>query len=291
VDGAHLGETFDRIVCGVLSCRAVSHANGGDPPPVPTLFELVPLERGLIAFRAGGLFLCAQPDGRIDLANPVCSTWECFLASEDWCSAALPTGNGQTGDPLNAAIDRNRIAKYIVDARLRIKANAISKATKLLIYGYPAWSHGRVYYDLCNHLHRRGYIVDIINWQVDHSGYMAELIANYDLFISALDGVRNLVEVYRVPCDKVIALSHHEMDIRILIEQMGAVVFEKFAGYGVVSYQLFDASALVSTASSPASGRREQTRFAVANRPRRPRPQPPINPTCYRVRVAAAAAA
>jgi hypothetical protein len=124
------GETFDRIVCGVLSCRAVSHANGGDPPPVPTLFELVPLERGLIAFRAGGLFLCAQPDGRIDLANPVCSTWECFLASEDWCSAALPTGNGQTGDPLNAAIDRNIIAKYIVDARLRIKANAISKATK-----------------------------------------------------------------------------------------------------------------------------------------------------------------
>src|SRR3984893_8032854 len=77
------GETFDPIACGALSCRSVSGADGGDPPPTPTLLELVPLERGLIAFRAGGVFLCAQPDGRIDLVNPVCSTWECFLASED----------------------------------------------------------------------------------------------------------------------------------------------------------------------------------------------------------------
>ena len=26
---------------------------------------------------------------------------------------------------------------------------------------YPAWSHGRVYYDLCKHLHERGYITHV----------------------------------------------------------------------------------------------------------------------------------
>ena len=83
--GWMMHQGFDPIACGALSCRAVSHANGADPPPVSTLLELVPLERGLIALRAGGVFLCAQPDGRLDLVNPVCSTWECFLASEDWC--------------------------------------------------------------------------------------------------------------------------------------------------------------------------------------------------------------
>src|SRR5580693_9773161 len=76
------GETFDSIVCGALSCRSISGMVGGDPPPTPTLLELFPLERGLIAFRAEGVFLCAQPDGQLELVNPVCSTWECFLASE-----------------------------------------------------------------------------------------------------------------------------------------------------------------------------------------------------------------
>ena len=244
-------EAFDPIVCGVLSCCAVSHANGGDPPPVPTLLELVPLERGLIAFRAGGLFLCAQPDGRLQLVNPVCSTWECFLASEDWCSAAAATGDEHPWKLYGPVFDKRRIAGFIVDARLRAKANAASKATKILIYGYPAWSHGRVYYDICKHLHGKGYIVDIINWQVNHAGYMAELTSYYDLFISALDGIRTLVEVYGLPTAKILGLSHHALDIRVLIDQMGVEIFERLAGYGVVGYQLYDASVIFGVRRHP----------------------------------------
>lgn len=108
-----------------------------------------------------------------------------------------------------------------------------------------------VYYDICKHLHRRGYIVDIINWQVNHADYMGELINYYDLVISALDGVRTLVEVYGVPADKLIGLSHHALDIRILIGQMGVDVFERLAGYGVVGYQLFDASAVFGVKRHP----------------------------------------
>jgi glycosyltransferase involved in cell wall biosynthesis len=238
------GEALDPIACGALSCRSFSTINGGDPPPLPTVLELVPLERGLIAFRAGGVFLCAQPDGRLNLANPVCSTWECFLASEDWCSTIPAAGNEHPAQFAGPAFDKRRIAGFIIDAQLRAKANTASRATKILIYGYPQWSHGRLFYDLCKNLHQRGYIVDIINWQVNHAEHMHHFLAYYDLFISALDGVRTLIDVYGVPCEKVIALSQHEMDIRILIEQKGKDIFREFAGYGVVSYQLFDASVL-----------------------------------------------
>jgi glycosyltransferase involved in cell wall biosynthesis len=238
------GARLEPIACGALSCRAVSRANGGDPPPTPTLLDLVPLERGLIAFSAGGLFLCAQPDGRIDLVNPVCSIWECFLASEDWCSATSDAGDGRPGTPRNGAINWKGIARFIVDARLRIQVNTTSKATKVLIFGYTSWSHGRVYYDLCKRLQKKGYIVDVINWQEKHNDYIAELISFYDFIISALDGISILADIYGVPYEQIIAVSHHEMDIRILSEQKGIEIFDRFAGYGVVSYQLFDASAI-----------------------------------------------
>ena len=113
-----------------------------------------------------------------------------------------------------------------------------------MIFGYTNWSHGRVYYDLCKHLQTKGYIIDIINWQERHNDYISELLSFYDFVISALDGISILVDVYAVPYDRIIALSHHEMDIRALIDQKGIEVFEKFAGYGVVSYQLFDASVI-----------------------------------------------
>jgi hypothetical protein len=245
------GDTAKRILCTPEKGFAVAGVEGDDGLDTATLLELIPLERGLIAFTAEGRFLCAEPDGRVALARPWCSTWEWFLASEAWCGAPLADDTGQAETARNPGINWRGAKQYIIDARLRAKANSRSKATKILIYGYPAWSHGRVYYDVCKYLHKLGYIVDIINWQVNHSSYIGQLISYYDLFISALDGVQTLVQVYGVPCEKVIGLSHHEMDIRILLDKMGKGVFERFAGYGVVSYQLFDASVLFGIARHP----------------------------------------
>ena len=84
-------------------------------------------------------------------------------------------------------------------------------------------------------LHRRGYIVDILNWQVNHAEYISKIIPYYDLFMAALDGVGTLADIYGVPYDKVIAISHHEFEIQMLIEKKGIDVFKKFANYGVVS--------------------------------------------------------
>src|ERR1700730_1568603 len=74
-----------------------------------------------------------------------------------------------------------------------------------------------------------GCIVDIINWQENHAAYIADLIPFYDLFMTALDGVRTLTAVYGVSYDRVIALSHHELDIRMLIEKKGVEVFDRLA--------------------------------------------------------------
>jgi predicted O-methyltransferase YrrM/glycosyltransferase involved in cell wall biosynthesis len=236
------GESKDPIVCGGERCQSVSNVEKDRQPAAATLLELIPLERGLIAFRSAGLFLCSYPDGRIALATPVCSIWECFLAFEDWCTDAAVPDNAGIWRTTGATFDRRRIESYIVHPLIRARANRKPQARKLLIYGYTKWSHGRVYYDLCKHLHRQGYIVDILDWQMNHSANIGEIIPYYDLFMTALDGVSRLVDSYGVPYDKIIALSHHELDIRMLIEQKGIEVFDKFANYGVVSEFVYCAS-------------------------------------------------
>src|SRR5216683_1612529 len=198
------------------------------------------LRHGPVESSPANAVFVADPNGRVALAAQVCSTWECFLASEHWCTEGA--GEEQPPAIASAKFDSKRIQTHIVHPLIRKRANAKSTATKVLIYGYPQWSHGRVYYDLCKQLHRRGYIVDIINWQEHPADYILDLIPFSDLFMTALDGVRTLPDVYGVPYEKVIALSHHEMDIRMLIEQKEVEVFDKFANYGVVSEFVYCAS-------------------------------------------------
>ena len=236
------GDSREPVVCLADRSHSVSRTEGAGESDPPTVLELIALERGLITLKSGNLFLSAIPEGAISLSATRCSTWEIFLASEDWCTGAHETSEEQIEEIAKCKIDTKKIRSYLVHPLIRKRASADSKAKKILIYGYPQWSHGRVYYDLCKQLHRRGYIVDIVNWQVDHAAYIAELIPFYDLFMTALDGVRTLVDVYGVPYGKVIALSHHEFDMRMLIEQKGIEVFDKFASYGVVSEFLYSAS-------------------------------------------------
>jgi hypothetical protein len=103
---------------------------------LPTPLELIPLERGLIAFRAGTMFLSAIPDGRVTLSAPRCSTWELFLASEDWCSDALAADDAQTSDIFRASFDKKRIESYIIPPLIRVWANTLD----FRIYEMVAWA-------------------------------------------------------------------------------------------------------------------------------------------------------
>jgi glycosyltransferase involved in cell wall biosynthesis len=93
--------------------------------------------------------------------------------------------------------------------------------------------------------------VDILDWQVGHLNHIREIIQYYDLFITALDGVRTLADNYGVPYNRIIAVSHHEYDIRMLVEQKGVEVFDKFANYGVVSEFLYSASLMRGVPRAP----------------------------------------
>ena len=209
--------------------------------------SIVELERGLVGLEADGVFLSAEADGQITLSKNWCSTWEFFLLSEDWCSQQSRDARVPKSD---FNINRRLLQSFIVDPKLRAAARKSSKDKKLLIYGYTQWSHGRVYYDLCKHLHAR-YIVDILDWRADHAAYVGELLAFYDFYLTALDGVHTLVDSYGAPYDKIIALSHHELDMRMLIEQKGMEVFAKFANYGVVSEFLYCASQMMGITRVP----------------------------------------
>jgi glycosyltransferase involved in cell wall biosynthesis len=208
----------------------------------PTQLQLMPLERGLIALKAGGIYLCADPDGRITLSRSACSLWECFLASEDWCTDPAIIGEPPASNGSAMPIDWHNIIRCNIDPLLRVRVKAGSRLTKVLFYGYTRRSHGRLYYDLCKRLTRRRYIADILDWQIDHSGSIDKLIPYYDLFITSLDGIHTLTDIYKVPLEKIVALAHSEADLQTFIEQQGLAPFAGFGAYGVVSYSLLFSS-------------------------------------------------
>lgn len=230
---------FEPIVCCSDICLLAPHSQRQNRAANPTLYDVVPLERGLLALRSNGLFLSAIPDGFVRLRAEVCSTWELFLASESWCSAGHRSHAWRSDA---STFDKSRIENYIVHPLIRARTGRRPQARKILIYGYTRWSHGRVYYDLCRHLSERGYVIDLLDWQVDHAAYVEQILPYYELVISAPDGIPTLVDKYRVPYEKIIALSHSELDLRMLIESKGSDVFDKFANYGVVSEAVYSAS-------------------------------------------------
>lgn len=60
-----------------------------------------------------------------------------------------------------------------------------------------------------------------------------------------------LVETYGVPAEKIVGLAHAVLKIRILVGQMGVGIFDRLAGYGVVGYPLFEASAILGVKRHP----------------------------------------
>jgi glycosyltransferase involved in cell wall biosynthesis len=87
------------------------------------VFQLVPLERGLVALHSGGRYLCAEPDGQVTLSRAVCSLWECFLPSEDWF--AVPPAAG--ADQPRTTIDWGAIKSFVISPILGIALTNLVK--------------------------------------------------------------------------------------------------------------------------------------------------------------------
>ncbi|MBZ9711269.1 glycosyltransferase [Mesorhizobium sp. ESP7-2] len=238
----------EPIDCYPDICLSASQSQHENLSSGSTTLELIPLERGLLTLKSGGFFLSAIPDGRMMLRAPVCSSWELFIASENWCTEVSAKGEWRAADH---EYDKVRIQNHIVRPDLRAKSNRRPDFPKMLIYGYTKWSHGRIYYDIACQLNERGFVVDIIDWQEDNAVYFDSLRDYYDLYLTALDGVSSLVDSYKIPLDKLIAISHHEFDIRMLVEKKGLGIFDEFAAYGVVSESVYSASIMLGIARAP----------------------------------------
>jgi glycosyltransferase involved in cell wall biosynthesis len=227
------GDGLRPILCGATECRSAVAAARDVAAAASARLEIVPLERGLVGLGARGLFLGAEPDGRMMFGKSRCSVWEFFLLSEDW----RPSGPPPEGD----ALDRTGLRSYIVHPPHRVQALKSTGARKVLIYGYTGWSHGRVYYDLCKHLYARGFIVDLLDWMKFWSpDDMAAITSFYDFFLTSFDlnGVRGLANRYGVPYERMIAISHSEF----LTDAGDRDLYAKFANYGVTSYNLLGSS-------------------------------------------------
>src|SRR5690349_10692051 len=68
----HLSDgAYHPVVCRMEGSKLLADAPSGDDGG--TLLEVVALERGLLGLRAGGHFLCGEPDGRLTLSRTACS--------------------------------------------------------------------------------------------------------------------------------------------------------------------------------------------------------------------------
>ncbi|MBV8401585.1 MAG: hypothetical protein JOZ17_23110, partial [Acetobacteraceae bacterium] len=113
------------VVCLAENAWSYATATVGAAPITPTRLKLIPLKRGLVALRASDRYarvgmsapqyLCAEADGRLHLNRTWCSTWEWFLASEDWCTAPLGMEPNRARDDIALNINWESVAEYTVE--------------------------------------------------------------------------------------------------------------------------------------------------------------------------------
>jgi len=236
-----LGDSLQPITCAAHLCWSAAVSAEGEPAEGPTPLALVELERGLVGIEADGRFLGAQPDGSVILVTPRCSLWEFFLLSEDWRVHFAEARQGEGRRPHTTQVDYHYLRNFVISPVFRVRTMKNTEAAKFLIYGHTSWSHGRVYYDLTKHLYRKGFIVDILEWNRGyHSSEIEELKAFYDFFITSFDlgGISNLVGTYGVPYERILALSHADF----IRDEAFLETYKRFANFGVVSDSLLASS-------------------------------------------------
>jgi predicted O-methyltransferase YrrM len=129
-EGFGPGRKSGRLVCDVDGVKRQfiygfdrcvvedSNVGSGDAAAAYAL-EVVALERGLFALSAGDRFLMADPGGRVRLCAPVCSTWEFFLTSEEWCGLRTEDDLGERSDWRGLRIDQSALQHYNVHPLVR----------------------------------------------------------------------------------------------------------------------------------------------------------------------------
>jgi glycosyltransferase involved in cell wall biosynthesis len=124
---------------------------------------------------------------------------------------------------------------------------------KILVFGNPEWSNGKIYYDLSKHLFGQGFVVDILDWRRTYPHeHVRQLLDYYDVVLTGLDGIHVLIAIYLVPAERIIGLSHGiYYDLPLLAESAGLDVIDDLRAYGVVSYSMVSESLIAGVVRVP----------------------------------------
>ena len=115
---------------------------------------------------------------------------------------------------------------------------------RVLFFVETTWAFGSVHFELCKYLKSRGVIADVLDWRRQYtSAEMAMLAEGYDFIVTIPSESVILTESYHVPYEKIVVVAHGEHDLRAMLQLRSSEEFDRFAGYGVVSDFVLEASA------------------------------------------------
>ena len=93
--------------------------------------RVVRLDSDLVALQSGGLYLCAEADGRITLSRAKCSLWECFVTSRDWASIEAHPAQLGVGNTIDwPAIRSFKVSTKSTSGRQEAKEPDVSRDAK-----------------------------------------------------------------------------------------------------------------------------------------------------------------
>jgi hypothetical protein len=130
------------IVCLLDRCQTLESANRRDGPFTPTILEVVPLKPGAVGLKAGGVFLCAEADGRVTLSRPVCSDWERFYIDE----ASVSRPKAETAGSAAAGLARPTLANLDVVSFIVASSPRAGGTASVRPFTHLFTAHGTVLY-------------------------------------------------------------------------------------------------------------------------------------------------
>jgi glycosyltransferase involved in cell wall biosynthesis len=109
---------------------------------------------------------------------------------------------------------------------------------KVGFYTYPEWAFGSIHNALSKELYKYGIIANIVNWDADFSfEERVEIGKIYDVFVTVPgNAVSYLMETYKVPPEKIVAVAHGRYDVEYGIKEKNP--FSQFKGFAGVSPDL-----------------------------------------------------
>lgn len=113
---------------------------------------------------------------------------------------------------------------------------------RIVFYTENKWALGTIHYSLCKYLFNYGVNCEILDFTAGYSlEEMRSISETIDAFVTNYPS--KLINEYQISPEKIIFMAHGQWDILLSNSQIGTAVYDRLAGYAVVSNILKQKSA------------------------------------------------